>query len=894
MGLENGKWRVVRGDCLWNIARSVYNNPYRWHDIANANGISQRTALIYPGQLLTLPNITSGGGSTPAPAPTPSPVYRPTITWFSLTAGSEREMQAVWRYDAATHFWIRWEQWDSNGHLWMVSENKNAEFGGGEQKASLGSLKDTDGWNVCRFSVRPVDKDGNPLANTDWAYKEYDFRNNPPQLPPTPSVEIDSSNVLTVTLNNIDEKINADSIEIAIYQDDTTKYSTAKTTINSEARFAKYTCTVDSGHEYKVRCRAVRGNIYGGWTDYTSNVQACPIAPTEITTLRPQVISEQMSKEYGVFIEWTEVKTAKTYEIQYTTNIEYFDTDKATSKTTEEGKGPRLLITGIEIGHEYFFRVRSKNDKGYSIDWTPIKSVVLGSKPSAPTTWSNTTSNIIGEDLNLYWNHNSTDNSIETYARLNIKVIDSLHPDREPMEYTKVIQNTKPEEDKNKTSVYTINGSDEEWSLLQAGFIIKWKVQTAGVASEYSEWSVEREVNVYAKPELELDIQNQNGESISEVNSFPFYISVLAKPSTQVPISYYLEIIANDGYETVDDVGNVVTVNPGDKVYQKYYDPDTNAWRFIANMTPANVDLQNDVSYTVNCTVSMNSGLTATSTQDFTVYFTDLFYDVLADIVINKETLEASIHPYCKEYYEEYFNAKIADADNTVFVDGDGKTLIYDERIDTLPKLVDNCTLSVYRREYDGSFTEIATGINNEPNLYVTDPHPSLDYARYRVVAKTNNTGAISYSDIKAVKVGEPSIIIQWSEKWTSFESDSEESGIIEPAWAGSMLKIPYNIDISDNNTLDVTLVEYAGRKHPVSYYGTQLGESATWNVEIPADDKETLYNIRRLKNWTGDVYVREPSGIGYWANITASYSITHRSVTIPVTFNIKRVEGGM
>ena len=43
-----------------------------------------------------------------------------------------------------------------------------------------------------------------------------------------------------------------------------------------------------------------------------------------------------------------------------------------------------------------------------------------------------------------------------------------------------------------------------------------------------------------------------------------------------------------------------------------------------------------------------------------------------------------------------------------------------------------------------------------------------------------------------------------------------------------------------------------------------------------------------------GDAYVREPSGSGYWANITVSFSRKHRDVTIPVTLGITRVEGGM
>ena len=93
---------------------------------------------------------------------------------------------------------------------------------------------------------------------------------------------------------------------------------------------------------------------------------------------------------------------------------------------------------------------------------------------------------------------------------------------------------------------------------------------------------------------------------------------------------------------------------------------------------------------------------------------------------------------------------------------------------------------------------------------------------------------------------------------------------------------------------MDVELVEYAGRKRPVSYYGTQLGESATWRVDIDKKDEDTLYALRRLAIWPGDVYVREPSGSGYWANITVSFSQTHKELVIPVSLDIKRVEGGV
>ena len=175
----------------------------------------------------------------------------------------------------------------------------------------------------------------------------------------------------------------------------------------------------------------------------------------------------------------------------------------------------------------------------------------------------------------------------------------------------------------------------------------------------------------------------------------------------------------------------------------------------------------------------------------------------------------------------------------------------------------------------------------------MTDPHPSLDYGRYRIVTVDDNTGAISYTDIPGYPIGETAVVIQWAENWSNFD-DLGEFAQEEPIWSGSMLKLPYNIDVSDNNSVDVTLVKYIGRTHPVSYYGTQIGSTATWNVAIDKQDKQTLYALRRLAVWMGDVYVREPSGSGYWASISVSFSQTHCELTIPVTLNITRVEGGM
>lgn len=207
-------------------------------------------------------------------------------------------------------------------------------------------------------------------------------------------------------------------------------------------------------------------------------------------------------------------------------------------------------------------------------------------------------------------------------------------------------------------------------------------------------------------------------------------------------------------------------------------------------------------------------------------------------------------------------------------------------------KLIDGVTLSVYRREYDGTFTEIASGI---PNNYtaVTDPHPSLDYARYRFTAKDTSTGAVSFYDKPGYPVNGSAVILQWSEEWSTFDT-GEDQTIEGLSWSGSLLKLPYNIKVTDNRKPEVSLINYAGRKHPVSYYGTQVGETSQWSIEIPKEDKNTIYALRRLSLWTGDVYVREPSGMGYWANVGVSFNQSYDDVKIPISLNITRVEGGV
>lgn len=54
---SGGSYTVVKGDCLWKIAKQYYGDGSKWGTIYNANKsvIGGNPNLIYPGQVLTIP-----------------------------------------------------------------------------------------------------------------------------------------------------------------------------------------------------------------------------------------------------------------------------------------------------------------------------------------------------------------------------------------------------------------------------------------------------------------------------------------------------------------------------------------------------------------------------------------------------------------------------------------------------------------------------------------------------------------------------------------------------------------------------------------------------------------------------------------------------------------------
>lgn len=883
-------YTVQRGDTLSGIAQRFASsiagnsNSARVQTLAQLNGI-KNINLIYVGQVLKLSASGSSGSSSSTP---PKNAQKVTFKDFGLVANDDsgRQMVANWKFDRdhVQEFTCRWIQY-VNG-VWVPKVQTVNEW---EEYAQDVFTADPNATMV-QLKVLPVAKtyksgdnevpyfkEGTGADDVAWAETTaYNFADNPPKkLSSPPTVTVDNLN-LRVKYTNLDPSeidatgVNFNVVKIVGTAASSIHTSTKPTPINATSHEVNFSLGVTPGAEYKVRAQAVNSKgKTSGWTEFSESVATKPSAPKEITVCKAK---RRDDNSISVYLEWTAVTTAEKYVIEYVTSKSDFDndvTDKIISKDTGD-KRTNYELTDITSGYEYFFRVRAvKGD--FESEPTPVVSLRVGEPPAAPTTWSSANSAFVGDSMELNWTHNSRDNSRQTFAQLELTINDGSP-------YTVVFENTTNEttgerEDSDTFTygtAYSFKGElrvkmNTEHADLKNAKVV-WRVRTAGITNTYSdaEWSVPRTIYIYEKPTLALSVATDiSGSDIIEtLTGLPFYIrgSVeLDSYTVQRPIGYHLRVISNELYDTVDEIGRTKTVNIGDDVYSKYFEVSAPSYALIVEMSASNIDLESGMNYTVRCVADMSTGLSVSNEYTFAVSWIDKEYAISADVSVDTTAYTALITPYCE------------DENGT---------------------LIENLELSVYRRTYEGSYVEIATHIPNN-RTSVTDPHPALDYARYRIVATDINTGALSFFDMAGYSVNCTSIIIQWDEAWNTFDATGEHD-VGGPPWSGSLLVLPYNVNVVDNRKRAVEFAEYAGREHPVSYYGTSVSEAPSWSVTIPKDDVETIYALRRLSMWKGDVYIREPSGMGFWANVGVSFNLNHNELATQVSISITRVEGGM
>lgn len=770
-----------------------------------------------------------------------------------------------------------------NNLQWFDEDEKKVTHSSTVQKISIYTVPDIA--ISARVKVKPVSKLKKNKKDHYWSgawsdtyYRDYE---NKPVItvPPTPNVTV-NGNVITARIENYRDS-NAKYIYFQMIEDDTKQVETGMPSIDTatstSVTFVSTKAT--AGHKYKVRAQAfsVDKKYYSEWSDYSSNVLTTPSLDSK-TSFTVQALTST-----SVRASWKVSTTGNLngYYIKYATEAWMFNNDDVGKVESNTGSAQ---ITGLEAGKKWIFRLYGKNTDGEESKNYIERTAVLGTKPGVPTAWSETSTAEAGETTTVYWVHNSEDGSKETKALVyfelfkpGVTTFDTEHAyKKNSFEVIKPTTTPSPyssgDSEQNSISSFTFrpgaaDGSDTSWffSDLTDGCTIQWYVFTWGAIDTPSEHSTAKQIKVYAKPALSVTLPLDN-------TTYPFNFEFNSWPDTTNVVSYDVKITSGDRYVTEDASGRTRIVGEGEAVYSKIIipeDPTNHTYNFV--LTAGDAILENQIPYVVTVTVSLSNGLSETTSVAFSPEFVDDEEFVIGcEIDYDDEDRTATISPYA-------------------VVDDDMDKQYYE--------YIPNVELAVYRLEYDGNLKLIQDGIENDGTMFIVDPHPALDVPRYRIVATNTSNGTSAFEDFEGEETEETSIIIQWDEEWGNYkltpEEEELEGELAEPVSTGHMLVLPYNIKVSDSNSPDVSFANYIGRKHPVSYYGTHMGTKTSWSSDIPKTDTETLFMIRQLAAFMGDCYVREPSGIGYWAQVNVNYSRDYDSMIIPVSLDITRVDGG-
>lgn len=810
-----------------------------------------------------------------------------TITGPTLQPGTSNEYYVTWTY-SKPHL-------KEFSYQWVYYNQSDVAFEGSSGTVEVKNLGDNTYTTTysppgeavsIAFRVKPVAKTHNKKVGKKTKQVEYwkgtwsSFKKakTKPNLVPdnasNPDVEL-KKDQLFAFVDVTDSKTKM--IEFQLIQDDLHTFSTGKSTV-SLAR-ASIVWTIPEGHHFKVRCRGMgeTGLMSLEWSGYSQTVYS------RLPKLTGKIDIEQLTPESVKITFSNPVSGAEAYEVEYTTNKDYFDTSSLVSSETVTTKGSYIIVSGISqsSGGVYYFRIRGKRTSQTSsaeAEWSDIIVLPVGKAPTAPSTWSSTSIAKIGESVILYWIHNSADGSKEKTARI-VYSVDGV--EKSPI----VIDNP---DFGNEFAETKVRQYIFDTSSFSKDVEITWKIQTRGIIDEYSPYSTTRKFKVYYPPTVIVGIYKRNRwfwdpfdfeiDDIysaigdyedpyslpdEEITQYPILIGAKAEPMTQQPLEANFSIFSEQAYETLDFDGTTKFVGEGEQIFSRtvpYTHHESISNQFRLSLLPSDILLENGMTYRLVCTVAMGSGLKAKTELIFTMNLESPDYDVNAEITYDEDNYCCYIQPFCRD-----------EEDN----------------------LVRGIKLSVYRRNFDGEFIPIAKNLKNSDQITVLDPHPNLNQAMYRLVAQSGTNGGIFAYDLPPEPIEETSIVIQWDERWKDFHWEGDDA-LFEPVITVQRLVLPYNIDITDNASVDVNHVEYIGRKHPVSYYGTQVGQTASWSSEIPWYDTETIDKIRQLQIFTGDCYVRELNGAGYWATVQISFTRTHCELAIPVTLEITRVEGGV
>lgn len=707
---------------------------------------------------------------------------------------------------------------------------------------------------VARVRVAPVaitdTKKNKPVSRYKSEYtkksKIIDFRTV--ALPaPSLSVSFDaetSKATVTVTSNDVDAR----TCRIwAVYSG---KNSVNQAGIQLSAGSATKVYTVSAGQTW----------VFHATCSTDSNKKTSPEATVQTVTAKPgqpSLVNGSWKSygEDGIKFSWSAVTGAVSYTVEYVAdNAAYFTVNRDAVRTVTGITGNTFVQTGLEAGHTWYMRVQAVNASGNG-SWTNGSTAYakLALVPDAPTTYDTDPSYKRNETVRMRWTHNCEDNADQTAAQVRMK---------------------KSTQTDGQASTTTVSPGTDSYlvkslSSYSDGDVVMWSVRTKGNRSEWSPWSIWRQFTVYDVPTVTCVLSQPGTGSEASVDddehplsSLPLTVTTNASGGGSSVCGYHVAVKAAEdtSYDEMD--GSETIIAAGNIVYERDYDTNETPFDMVIGVEAG---LPDACVLSITVDAVMASGLRCESTAvTFGVNFDNNVPTPTSTVYFDDSELTASIECACYA------------------VDEDGAET---------ENLVTGVVLSVYRINNDKSLSLIESGLENSGNAVVIDPHANFGICEYRVVATDTSTGMSSYEDGADASVHQ-TCCVQWDERWDKFTESEDEDGLPVYTYSGSRIDGLYNLNLDESGNMQAEDAEYIGRKHPVSYYGTQRGHTASYRVDFPKSDTATLAKCRRLMDYAGDAYVREPSGLGFWAHVSnPRISRSYDSQAISFTFDAIHVD---
>ena len=667
-----------------------------------------------------------------------------------------------------------------------------------------------------------------------------------PDDPEAPNYQVDyTTNKLLVYITHKDDV--ADYMEFKLAEDKKEEgiFGTAKVKISNTGYAAYDGWTLRPGHIYRLAARSwKRSSLSSEWSEWSAVFEPGPesIADFKAKANSPTSILMEWA---NVGTEWEETHSPVTYDVEMmtedkdlydkklseVTNLDFAlrsgslnteevsQTSEYVNYTDAVSSTRSYLWQGLDTGQRYFLRLRPKNEYGSATTYTAIHEVILGTKPNAPTAWSESDRITDGSNPVFYWNHNSVDGSAERKSKLEYSVnsgtvtsVESDNPKDSSGEW------------KTETRSYTLSGTYTD------GTTIKWRVATRGVLDEYSDFSDWQEIKIYTQPTITMT---------GATGTFPMTVAGTLTPTTQAVKDMSIQIYATSDHYAIDQNANLVKISVDELIFSK-----TVVSTLSMSISAFDLPFGSDVKYLIKMIVNTTAGLVAETSTTFTSPTRTLTENnnLKASVTLNTADLSANIET-------ETLTGKLS---------------------------------KIYRKDVDGRYVLVGG----------TDKYTPLRDAIYRAIYFATDGSSVEYKDLGPYSFGEA----DWSKAtWSNNQLHRPQDVVLGAfiQWGeDNWLSLLYNLDISPSYKISSTAVEYDGRTDPVTYYNSMQSQTDSWSFDVLKEDRDTLNKLRELALYAGDVYIREPRGIGYWAHVEVSFSETHAERIVSVSLSITRSDG--